>query len=72
MNWKTGMHPFIGISRGGGGSCTVYQYQYAWSGTGVVYDLNIECKINLKIIIECYNKKICYILLEILVHVKKM
>ena len=59
------------VSVGGGVSCTFYQYQYAGSGAGVVYDLNIESKINLAIIIECYNKKICYGLLEILVHVKK-
>ena len=42
VNWKTGMHPFIGISMEGEGvTCTVYQYQYAGSGGGVVYDLNI-------------------------------
>ena len=47
MNWKTGMHPVIGISIGGGGDYMYLLSVPVCGDGGVVYDLNIENKINL-------------------------
>ena len=61
------MHPFIGITMEGG---AVYMYRLSvpvcgeW---GVVYDLNIEIKINIAGIAIIKTK--CYRSSEILVHV---
>ena len=41
---KNGMHPFIGISTGGGGGVHVPFISTSMRGMGGVYDLNIESK----------------------------
>ena len=41
------MHPFIGISMGGGVHLSYISTSMRGVGSGVVYDLNIESKINL-------------------------
>ena len=65
------MHPFIGISmEGGGGHVSFISTSMRGVGAGVVYDLNIESKINLAG--NANNKNMFYRLLEILVHVTKM
>ena len=45
VNWKTGMHPFISISRGGLHVPFIGTSMGGW-GWGC-YDLNIESQINL-------------------------
>ena len=47
MNRKTGMHPFISISIGGGLHVPFISTSMQGVGWGVVYDLKIESKINL-------------------------
>ena len=62
------MHLFISISIGGGG----YMYRLSvpvCRECGLVYDLNIECKIALSG--NAIIKNICYRLFEIVLHVTK-
>ena len=69
VNWKTGMNPFIS-NRNWGGGLHVPFISTSMRGVGVVYDINIESKINLAG--NAIIKNICYRLLEVLVHVTKM